>query len=59
MKAAKTASQIKRFVHLFRGHAPKNTPGFFFRHSLIGFYYALIVGLVIQWLFRTSRPKKL
>jgi hypothetical protein len=35
MKAAKPGSQIKRFVHLFGGHAPENTPAFFFRHALI------------------------
>jgi hypothetical protein len=34
MKAAKPGSQIKRFVHLFGGHAPENTPAFFFRHAL-------------------------
>jgi hypothetical protein len=34
MKAAKSASQIKRFVRLFGGHAPENTPVFFFRHTL-------------------------
>jgi len=34
MKAAKPASQIKRFVHLFGAHASENTPGFFFRHCL-------------------------
>jgi hypothetical protein len=35
MKAAKPGSQIKRFVHLFGGHAPENTPAFFFRHALM------------------------
>jgi hypothetical protein len=34
MKAAKTASQIKRFVRLFGGHASENTPVLFFRHTL-------------------------
>src|ERR1039457_965631 len=34
MKAAKPASQIKRFVRLFGGHAPENTTVFFFRHTL-------------------------
>jgi hypothetical protein len=34
MKAAKPASQIKRFVRLFGGHAPKYTSDFFFRHCL-------------------------
>jgi hypothetical protein len=37
MKAAKPASQIKRFVHLFGAHASENTPGFFFRHCLTRF----------------------
>jgi hypothetical protein len=34
MKAANPASQIKSFVRLFAGHAPENTPVFFFRHTL-------------------------
>jgi putative transposase len=34
MKAAKPASQIKRFVRLFAGHASPNTPVLFFRHCL-------------------------
>jgi hypothetical protein len=34
MKAAKTASQIKCFVHLFGGQGSKNTQAFFFRHTL-------------------------
>jgi hypothetical protein len=29
------------------------------KHLLIGVPYAVIVGLVILWLFRTSRPKKI
>ena len=35
MKAAKPASQIMRFFLLFGGHAPENTPVFFFRHTLM------------------------
>jgi hypothetical protein len=34
MKAAKTTSQIKCFIHLFGGHGSKNTQVFFFRHTL-------------------------
>jgi hypothetical protein len=34
MKAAKIASQIKRFVHLFGGHVSENTQAFFFRQTL-------------------------
>jgi hypothetical protein len=37
MKAAKTASQIKRFVRLFGGHVSKNSQVFLFQtHSKIG-----------------------
>jgi len=37
MKAAKIASQIKRFVHLFGGHVSENTQAFFFRQTLTEF----------------------
>jgi hypothetical protein len=34
MKTAKPASQIKRFVRLFGGHASEIIPVLFFRHTL-------------------------
>jgi len=50
MKAAKPASQIKRFVHLFGAHASENTPGFFFRHclSVLHVDYASPTGLLLS-----------
>src|SRR5208283_2153645 len=48
MKAEKPAGQIKRFVRLFGGHAPKNTPVFFFRHTF-NKYGQFNIGLNKRW----------
>jgi hypothetical protein len=56
MKAAKTTSQIKCFIHLFGGHGSKNTQVFFFRHTL-SVWAAFWAFPLLAYFYFSCRPR--